>query len=314
MLLQAQCLDKKFLFKIINANSILILPVTESKVYCKIPRAGLGNMLLVWAKGFVFAKKYELEFSHSGFLSLQPGAWIRREKSSRLYWNYFVEKKIRRWVRFKVYGLKLKKVVNPSFDISLSPSCLYIFTKHYDSNDFFKELKPFKREISNEIYRLLNPKFKRRLEEVEPPIIGAHIRRGDFKYGSSLTPLSFFIDAINIIRKSTGVVLPVTIFSDGTDKELKDVLSLPAVSRSTEKDDIIDLLLLSRSRFLILSVNSTFSYWAAFLSRAGHIIKSKDEWHSPLRAEDDNLCAFEGHIDANKPLPNKLKQYLELYR
>jgi hypothetical protein len=82
--------------------------------------------------------------------------------------------------------------------------------------------------------------------------------------------------------------LPVTIFTDANSKEIEDLLKLPNVSLASSNPDIVDILLLADSKYLLTSVSSTFSYWAAFLSE-GIVIKPPKEWQAPLRHETDPL-------------------------
>lgn len=281
----------------------------KSKVYSSIPRAGLGNMLLVWARGYAFAHKHSLEFAHSGFMSFQPGPWLRREKSKRLYWNIFISQSLSKLLRYKYYRAAYKKEIDPVFDVIVKHATLYEFRKLFISSDYFLELKPYKKEIKQALFSMLHPRLKKKLESLEAPVIGLHIRRGDFKLGSTLTPLSFFIGIVQQLRSAAGVQLPATVFSDATDDELSELLALPSITRSNEKEDIVDLLLLSRSRFLVLSISSSFSLWAAFLSE-GQIIKNPAEWHPDIRPPHDNELLFEGKVDAGKPLPQQLTKHL----
>lgn len=281
----------------------------RSKVYSRIPRAGLGNMLLVWARGFAFSNKHSLEFAHSGFMSFQPGPWLRKEKSKRVYWNIFVRQSPGKLFRYMLYKAAYKKVTDPSSDSLIKNSTLYEFRKLFIRSDYFSELKPYKDEIKKELFQILNPRLKTKLEALEVPVIGLHIRRGDFKLGSTLTPLSFFIGIIEQLRSAAGTQLPATIFSDASEEELLEILSLPSVKRSNEKEDIIELLLLSKSRFLVLSISSSFSLWAAFLSD-GQVIKNPQEWHPEIRPSHENEIAFEGKVDISKPLPEQLKEFI----
>src|SRR5207249_8991781 len=100
------------------------------------------------------------------------------------------------------------------------------------------------------------------------------------KLGSPFTPNEFFIDAINFIRQKTNSLLSVTVFTDAEPDEIADILQLPEVKLAERKPDILDILLMSQSKLIVLSKSSTFSYWAAFLSDA-ILIKAADDWHNP---------------------------------
>ena len=114
--------------------------------------------------------------------------------------------------------------------------------------------------------------------QLTSPEIGLHVRRGDFRKladgetfgedGCVQTPLEYFIDVVRKIRKGAQSELPVTVFSDARKNELEQLLKLGNVYFSEKRKDIIDLLWLSKSKIIVCSPSSTFSYWAAFLSSA----------------------------------------------
>jgi hypothetical protein len=86
---------------------------------------------------------------------------------------------------------------------------------------------------------------------------------------------------------------PVTIFSDGTDAELVELLALPHVTRAADDLDIVHLALMSKSRVLVMSAGSTFSIWAGFLSEAA-LIDHYQHRHAPIRDAATNERTFEG--------------------
>jgi hypothetical protein len=135
---------------------------------------------------------------------------------------------------------------------------------------------------------------------MEAPEIAVHIRRGDFKLGNPVTPNAFFIECIRFIRARIKRPLAVTVFTDAHPGEIKDVLALENVRLAEQKPDILDILQMSKSKIIILSRSSTFSYWAAFLSDA-IVIKHIDDWQDNIRPEDVNRERFEGKISFEKP-------------
>jgi hypothetical protein len=282
----------------------------KQKVFVKFPITGLGNLLLHWAKGYAFAKEHQLELYISAWWSFKPGPWIRGEKNKRLYWGYFKEEPLSKRIGLFFFKLGAKIIYEPTNIDAPKEKVVYVFKKFHVEKDYFKEIKPHRDELKTTIYEMLTPAIKAKLLQYHPPVIGVHIRRGDFKLGSTITPNSFFINAINVIRKECKQELPVTIFTDGTDEELKDVFQLPNVKRAEPKPDILDILLLSQSKICILSISSTFSFWGAFLND-GVVIKSPHEWHPDIRPLSVNDKAFEGALPLNtEKLPNLLIENL----
>lgn len=263
--------------------------MSKPVVYVQFPKAGLGNMMLTWSRGYVFSVLNNLEICTSSWTKIHLGAWIRKEKRNRLYYRYFIGNSIFQKVRFLYFKLTRKLVVEPKVEIleQIEGNTLYKFNKIFTDYDFFKEVRPHKGIIKTGIDNLLHPTLKKQFNEYPKPIIGVHIRRGDFKRGSTITPLVFFIDVINALRSETNEILPVTVFTDAEIWEIEDLMKLDNIYLSPPKHDILDILLLASSKIVVLSIGSTFSYWAAFLSE-GKIIKHEKEWHVPFRDKTES--------------------------
>lgn len=264
-----------------------------AKVYVKFPKTGLGNMLLVWANGLVFAEMNNLPMATSSWWGFRWGALLRREKRNRLYYHYFKETAVAKRLLFQL-GLFTGPVVNdPPVEkltaAEITAGKTYLFKKVINDIDLFGSLRNHRDLIKAALFEILHASKKEQLIKYKAPIIGVHIRRGDFKIGNQTTPLSYFINAINLIRKNTSAVLPVTVFTDAEKSELKEILDLPHIEIAEDKADILDILLMSKSRILILSQSSTFSYWAAFLSDAFVIIPFND-WQHQIRKESKNYA------------------------
>jgi len=220
---------------------------------------------------------------------------------------------------------KSKKVVIKSYlDCQtiekIQDNNLYIFNEVPHWNDFFKGLRENQELVEDAFFKSLNPKVYDEYLKKKEPVIGVHIRMGDFKkllanqdfstVGSSRTPIQYFIDVITQLRTASEINLPVTIFSDGNASELKEVLSLPDVYLAEDDLDILQMLHLSKSKIIVLSAGSTFGQWAAFLSNAA-IINHYQHFHSYIRPASVNEKTFEGVINTNTLLDSNLVKYLK---
>jgi hypothetical protein len=287
------------------------------KVYIKFPKTGLGNMMLVWARGIVFAKINNIPVVTSSWWGLHWGALIRREQRNRLYWGYFKETPLLKQFAVKWYTNKNKIVYEPVVqkvdDDYLNQHHLFIFNKVITDDDLFLAIRNHKDIIIKELYDNLSTKIKFQVEQYSTPVIGIHIRRGDFKLGNQTTPLSYFIKGVNIIRSVLGGNTPVTIFTDASKEEIKDILELPYISIAEKKPDILDILLLSKSKVMILSQSSTFSYWGAFLSDA-LVVRPINDWQKKIGIASltGNYSETLWHYDneaSTKELIQKLSTY-----
>jgi len=109
-----------------------------------------------------------------------------------------------------------------------------------------------------------------------PPVLGVHIRRGDFLLDGKAVPLERHAAALARSVACHPETKSIFIASDASMEELKPVLasvSLPvALRRSAGRDNLaaicgalVDLILLSRADRLILSPKSSFGSLAAVL-------------------------------------------------
>jgi hypothetical protein len=207
--------------------------------------------------------------------------------------------------------LKKNVLVEPGikfFEGTEKENSLFLFSEipHYSTR--FDGLKENRDLVINLLQDIIAPLNKKKLDGLVAPCIGVHIRLGDFRKlkesetfgnaGTVRTPENYFIQMINGIRELNGTYLPVSVFTDGTRDELPDISLLPNISFMEGNNDIVDLMLLSRSKIIITSASSTFSYWAAFISEAVVIMHPGFLGYS-IRPEEVNVQFYEGAFDKN---------------
>jgi hypothetical protein len=284
-----------------------------AKVYVKFPAAGLGNMLLVWANALVFAKMNQLEMVSGAWWGIRWGAIMRREKNKRFYHNYFTETPYSKKIIFKAKTITWEVKRNPEFeiltDVQKKSKTVFQFDKTITHENLFLNLSPYRDFIKEELLRMITTQKKEQLVKYESPVIGVHVRRGDFKIANQITPLAYFIETINTIREVKKSILPVTVFTDADENELKDLFLLENVKLTDKKADILDILLMSQSEILILSQSSTFSYWAAFLSDA-FVIMPHDDWQVKIKEANGNYAEIRWN-GSNSQSKNKLRKILQ---
>ena len=108
---------------------------------------------------------------------------------------------------------------------------------------------------------------------------------------------------ISKVRNESNI--PVYIFSDASDQDLRDVLQLENCSRAYFGSSIADMLALSRSKLLISSA-STFSMWASFLGQ-NTTIWFPGQMRQELIKDD---AIFEGEVDYDDKLPEPIIRIL----
>ena len=282
-------------------------------VVALLPGAGLGNLLFVWAKAMLFAHLNGLPLRTIGWGRMKVGPWLRGEKSKRIYGGFFKNDTTvfeSWWLRSKLkitasdrnkYNLKVREHAPEELN-----RCEFVVFNQIPSwSDFFEGIKEHRIFVRTALFEMLHPAMREKLERHEAPVIGVHIRMGDFRKmkedenfretGGVRTPQQYFLEMITRIREMRGEDIPVTIFTDGKPEEIREILELPAVSLAPENPDIVDLLLLSKSKVVVTSASSTFGYWSGFLADAP-LIMHPDHIHASLRSPEFNREYFEGPL------------------
>jgi FMN phosphatase YigB (HAD superfamily) len=271
-------------------------------------RFGLGNKILSWANAFYWSKKNDANVVVTGWTHIPFKSILRREQTLRWYRGFFKTNFFQTIKNLRLYILPFKAIT----EITQNPGkkekrhLLQLVPKLSDLN----YLKEFRKEIISEFYKLINIKLLNRTLEIKNPVIGVHIRLGDFVNIGYATEIDYYVQVINKLREQAIKPLPVTIFTDGTNVQLKEILKLPLIEVFKSENDLIDLLVLSSSQFLVTSKGSTYSYWAAFLNEHS-VIHHPNTWLKESRDQQTNSIKFEGILDFEYKLPSLLIKHLE---
>ncbi len=284
-----------------------------SEVICKLPKAGLGNQLFPLMHAAVFAKINNLPLLIIGYHQFKVGPYLRGEKSKRKYTGFF---KFEKNIFFAFYDeLKVKNILKNN-EVVYEPQLLkltstqknnkvFFFEKMPTYHDYFIHLKPHRNLVIELMNEMISEKIVEKQTTTTHQEIGVHIRMGDFrklnvgeefKGGHVRTPESYFVNIINGIRIVLDLEMKVDIFTDGYKNEFESIFNLKNIDFVEGKNDLLDMLLLSKSKIIVISTGSTFSYWAGFLSNAP-IILHPDHIHSRIRDVDENGLHFEGGFE-----------------
>ena len=260
--------------------------------------AGLGNIMFPWATALVYAKNHNLKSIQTTWKNFKFGTFIRKERDKRMYMDLFSETD-------GISGIKKFFLLNFSNNIKIFSGI----------NDLFQ---PFKNEqyfVKSELLKIINSYHIKRSKEFNSNSIAIHIRMGDFinsidekalRKGAwnYRLPIKWYITLIEKIQNESN--LPIYIFSDAEDSELKEILSHNNCSRVYFGSAISDMLALSNCKVLISSA-STFSMWASFLGQMPTI------WFPGQMRQKlllDNSM-FEGEVDYDDDLPSLIIRELK---
>jgi hypothetical protein len=175
-------------------------------------------------------------------------------------------------------------------------NCVYLFNEVSPGEDLFGPFREHREFIKEKLFQQLTERLQNKALALPHPEISIHVRRGDFKLANPITSNEYFIQCINLIRDAVGYEMAVTVFSDAEKHEIDEILSLPNVQFSDPQEDILDILQMSKSKVIVTSRSSTFSYWAVFLSDA-IVLKPYSDWQGDLRPASANAEKPEFKID-----------------
>ena len=252
--------------------------------------AGLGNIMFPWATALVYAKEHNLKSIQTTWKNLKFGTFIRKERDKRMYMNLFLETD-------GISGFRKFFLLNFS-------NYVKVFSGMYDLFEPFKSHQNF---VKSELLKIIKPYHIKRANEFNGNSIAIHIRMGDFTNPINeevlragdwnyRLPIKWYISIIQKIQKVSN--LPIYIFSDAGDCELKEILAFDNCNRVYFGSAISDMLALSSCKVLIAS-SSTFSMWASFLGQMS-TIWFPGQMRQKLLLENSN---FEGEVDYDDNLP-----------
>lgn len=228
-------------------------PALYTTPFFRIAGNGLANCLFVYAKAIVLAHRYNAKIIAPTWFNLTIGPYIRKQKDKRHYLGLFNHKQESSWL-----NLVFNKTTRDEAEFCTNGGVLIVEGIY----DFFKPLLGYG-GIVNEY--ILNHISDRLLDSVYnhdfSNSVAVHIRLGDFPE-SRRVPMSWYVEKIKEYGKNRNIL----IFSDGTDKELEQILSLENTRRVYFGGAIQDIIAISRCQYVIGS-DSSFSAWGAYLGQ-----------------------------------------------
>ncbi len=244
--------------------------------------AGLGNLLLPWARAVSLGDKYDLPIIYPTWPQIKVGSYLRWERDKRHYFGIFAPTSdyIVGWEKF-TRQIRSSWIDEEAFlatpDRYISSNKEYVVIVNGLKNFFLPILQD---------YELIKKKL---LDIVRPghipagpatPYVAVHIRLGDFKVGKQTTPLEFFDNVLSQIRANlTG--LEVLVFTDGRKTEIDYLLIKHEARLARFGSSMADIFAMSYARLLVASKNSTFGWWASYLGRMP-VIWPKDTSTHPI--------------------------------
>ncbi len=245
----------------------------RSVVTVKLPRTGLGNRLLPWARAVSFSARNNYRMLDPFWPQLKVGPLLRGERDARIYASEFRNLPgIVDVLQSRISHLFLKVELDPQLkEARHHDGRLYVFSSY---EKYFKGLEPDHELISNSLSDLLTSTRRHEIDCAPKPDIAIHVRRGDLP-SSWQSKTAWFQETLRALRRERSDLKDAVVFSDAAEHELGPLLAEPDVTLSRGSSAIVDLLTMSKAEVLVGSCHSSFSAWASFLGKMPTIVDSK---------------------------------------
>ncbi len=251
----------------------------SSCLFCHVilPRTGLGNRLLPWARCRLFAEVNHARmlvpyWPQVKFMSSVRGALGHPVNifPIRTYHNLFrrgreeVTGWQRLWLQWTASKCPEPSAVAAPWPTPVAQRTVVVFE---GLRDYFQQLKGWDEFLHRELRAITRTRWLRRVDQIPLNVVGINV--GLSPFGDRVPPwgIEWYAESLALIRKIAGFSVPAFLVSDGRPRVLAPLLTMGSVTLVTTGSAIGDILLLARARVLIGSGGSTFSAWAAFLGQ-----------------------------------------------
>jgi hypothetical protein len=256
--------------------------------WARVGGAGLGNILYPWMRSVVDASRYGHKPLFPAWTQLKVGPWIRGEIDARAYYDLFTKNEMYASSLEKAKALLLSNKIeedNANHDRDdRNVTIVYSGVRSY-----FQGYERRHSKVKDFLLDITKNKHLKNVGDTKGSIC-VHVRLGDFKKpkdsdvlltgpGPYRLPFKWYKTKIKQVRQRLGKTVPVNIFSNGKDEELRPLLSLENTSRQYQGSSLADLHALSNASVLIAS-GSSFSFWASYLGRMPVIWYPTQLFHS----------------------------------
>ena len=206
----------------------------------------LGNNMIQYFAAYILAKKKNL------FLNSYP-------RTSEDFGYYL---KIKQLPTERKGSNKIEVTDNNFLEILESGEEL----NHYHLNGFFQK-KELLEKYENEIKSSMDLKYD---PKITKDLVIVHYRIGDIKGDRRMLPLEYYIEALDLLKFSGGYITSDTLEHPFCLKLMKKYKLIPIKNLSP-----LQTIDFGKNFNNIVTSESTFSWWIAFLSKAENIIYNK---------------------------------------
>lgn len=293
-------------------------------VFPDLGRAGLGNLMVPWARAEIFRHTHALPMLAPRWTRLKIGPLLRGERDLRMYTGLFntqgyIRGLQRQWILRRARVIPEAQALDALRDAKPSDPTTVLQFEGMGSGNMLAGMLEHRDLLRRRIREMLTPRIRQQLDQA--PIdfeVAAHVRRGDKPTLAFREPMKgwnfgmsdqWFINVINNIRAAAGREVKVKIFSDAPADRLSAILAIPGVTLAPPRPSIVDILLLSKAKVLIPTGFSSFALWSVFFGSAAAV------WYpgtinvvNPNRPGWDSEADLDGNI--TQPAQSAIREAL----
>ena len=264
--------------------------------FFRIGGAGLANCMYVAARAYILSKKLNCPMMRPTWERFGIGQFIRHEKDKRHYHGLFKQDGLLCKLRNIWLRISKREIAE-----GCAEKCSEGVVRVFGLRRFFVDLVEHQDLVREYFDKVIEPSAIADVPSARDMkhVVAVHVRLGDFPQEMRVS-LGWYKEIIEELKSILGSDIDIQLFSDGSNGELKQLLSIPGVRRVYYGNALADIVAISRCGLLVGSY-STFSGWGAFLGQVPSIF-NKIGFEGTLR--DKNMMCITGN---SVKLPNAFK-------
>tara|TARA_R100001039_G_C1805926_1_gene80413 strand:- start:29 stop:910 length:882 start_codon:yes stop_codon:yes gene_type:complete len=247
-------------------------------VYPRLGRAGLGNLLIPWARCELFRRDFSLPMIAPSWVQPKIGPLLRNELDLRFYTNLFDNSAYVRGVRRQILLAFAKRYSETDDAQNLQGSSYPRVMVFSGLEGYLSAFERHREYLRRRLWEITSKFVRQQVQDqldVAVRAIAVHVRRGDMPvspFGSKLVSNHGIHEQwyLNVMEELVGMHrgnVEFIVYSDGASAELSQILSFPGVKRADPRNTALtDIWLMSSGLGLVTTSSSTLSAWGAFLS------------------------------------------------
>lgn len=252
--------------------------------YPDVGRFGLGHSLLAWARCAVWCEENGATMLGPIWLRPRIGPYLRRERDKREYFKLFTNAPYpsrlkRTWLLAAAKTIPIEELTHderpPDGSVVVFSNC---YARNFETH--FHKVANHGDFLRSALLGMTKSAYLPKHPPSEP-FVAIHVRLGDFKpYDESAAterlhnlrlPMDWYVEALIALRNELGFEIKARVYSDGSDRDIVNLLSQRGVVRAVEGPSITHLLEMTQATAMIAS-GSGFSFWSAFLGDVPRIV------------------------------------------